>query len=115
MRTCLGDTVIKLKKSKMFLWELASTNELYDFLFESSFEHMLSVMLVLKNNLSCVKKKNKTQKTKAQLKLIKNYTEMHTDNVLIASQASKLLCVNINGSDLDAAGLTSNVCTTTEC
>lgn len=42
----------------MFLWELASTNELYDFLFESSFEHMLSVMLVLKNNLSCVKKKN---------------------------------------------------------
>lgn len=97
----------------MFLWELASTNELYDFLFESSFEHMLSVMLVLKNNLSCVKKP--PQKTKAQLKLIKNYTEMRTDNVLIASQASKLLCVNINGSDLDAAGLTSNFCTTTEC
>lgn len=61
MHTCLGDTVIKLKKSKMFLWELASTNELYDFLFESSFEHMLSVMLVLKNNLSCVKKKQNTK------------------------------------------------------
>lgn len=61
MRTCLGDTVIKLKKSKMFLWELASTNELYDFLFESSFQHMLSVMLVLKNNLSCVKKKQNTK------------------------------------------------------
>lgn len=76
---------------------------------------MLSVMLVLKN-LTCVKKtKNKTQKTKAQLKLIKNYTEVRTDNVLIASQASKLLCVNMNGSDLDAAGLTSNFCTTTEC
>lgn len=40
---------------------------------------------------------------------------MRTDNVLIASQASKLLCVNMNGSDLDAAGLTSNFCTTTEC
>lgn len=60
----------------MFLWELASTNELYDFLFESSFEHMLSVMLVLKNNLSCVKKKKKNTKNQGTTKANK---ELHRD------------------------------------